>query len=239
MSENIASCAYNERRWPGAVTPSHPLHNALESAMQADSTVAPQPTAPPGYLLGKDFKLIAEWPYYAVSADGLIWTCSVKRSLGRYGVIASVGDTWRILKTGSTTAGYLMVTLRRHGVCRSRLVHQLVLEHFCGPRPVGLHACHENGIKSDNRAENLRWDTPSNNNQDKRRHGTWNGGERHPCAKLTESQVIEMRRLHKAGASYAELSAIYKLRPTSISNIVSGRNWRHIPVELKEKPDAT
>ncbi|AEK09646.1 HNH endonuclease [Mycobacterium phage Mozy] len=55
---------------------------------------------------------------------------------------------------------------------RKSLVHVLVLEAFVGPRPEGMNACHNNGIPNDNRVENLRWDTPSENNRDLIRHGT-------------------------------------------------------------------
>ena len=53
----------------------------------------------------------------------------------------------------------------------TRLVHQLVLEAFVGPRPPGLQACHANDDPADNRLANLRWDTPSANRQDATRNG--------------------------------------------------------------------
>lgn len=48
-------------------------------------------------------------------------------------------------------------------VCK---VHKLVLEAFVGPRPDGHVACHRNDDPTDNRLENLRWDTYSANTQD-------------------------------------------------------------------------
>ena len=60
------------------------------------------------------------------------------------------------------------------GVRKKHLVHTLVLEAFIGPRPAGHEACHNNGDCSDNRVDNLRWDTPSNNTRDKIKHGTHN-----------------------------------------------------------------
>ncbi len=58
---------------------------------------------------------------------------------------------------------YPVVTL---GGGKSARVHNLVLEAFCGPRPEGYVACHNNGDPHDNRVENLRWDTYSSNNRD-------------------------------------------------------------------------
>lgn len=50
-------------------------------------------------------------------------------------------------------------------------VHTAVLLAFVGERPEGLEACHNNGIPSDNRLENLRWDTRSSNRRDTILHG--------------------------------------------------------------------
>ena len=46
-------------------------------------------------------------------------------------------------------------------------VHVLICAAWHGPPPDdGALVCHENGVSTDNRPENLRWDTPSNNNLD-------------------------------------------------------------------------
>lgn len=65
-------------------------------------------------------------------------------------------------------AGYMYVALPGRGYAK---VHHLVLEAFVGPRPEGMVCCHANDIADDNRLENLRWDTPSSNSQDKVRNG--------------------------------------------------------------------
>lgn len=53
---------------------------------------------------------------------------------------------------------------------RNLRVHKLVLTAFRGPRPDGLIGCHNNGIASDCRLVNLRWDTPKSNQVDRRKH---------------------------------------------------------------------
>ncbi len=67
--------------------------------------------------------------------------------------------------------GYPCVVLCAGGQDRTVTVHTLVLEAFVGPRPDGMYACHNNGIKTDLRLLNLRWDTPSENSFDAVRHG--------------------------------------------------------------------
>lgn len=51
-------------------------------------------------------------------------------------------------------------------------VSSLVLSAFVGLRPEGMEACHNNGDATNDRLENLRWDTPSENARDRIRHGT-------------------------------------------------------------------
>lgn len=57
------------------------------------------------------------------------------------------------------------------GYERQVFVHHLVLEVFVGPRPDGLECCHFNDDPTDNRLENLRWDTKAANAHDKVRNG--------------------------------------------------------------------
>lgn len=67
------------------------------------------------------------------------------------------------------------------GIAKVRLVHQLVLEAFVGPRPEGLEGCHNNGDPFDNRTENLRWDTNSANQLDSVEHGTHHEARKTEC----------------------------------------------------------
>lgn len=68
---------------------------------------------------------------------------------------------------------------KRPGRTHDRKVHQLVLEAFVGPRPEGFVGCHWDDDPSNNRLENLRWDTESANRFDSVRNGT------HPEASKT------------------------------------------------------
>lgn len=63
----------------------------------------------------------------------------------------------------------------------SRNIHRLVLEAFVGPCPPGMLCRHLNGNPADNRLENLRWGTPSENSYDKGRHGTDHNAAKDVC----------------------------------------------------------
>ena len=108
-------------------------------------------------------------------------------------------------------------------------VSVIVCETFHGPRPDGMHAAHENGNALDNRAANLSWKTPRENELDKRRHGTALQGERHPQAKLTEADVAEIRTLRSTfGQPLQTIATSYGVTPTTISYIVNRKTWGHL-----------
>lgn len=68
--------------------------------------------------------------------------------------------------------GYRFVCLvGRDGTSPYRPVHHLVLETFVGPRPTGMETRHLNDVGIDNRLENLRWGTKTENQADRERNG--------------------------------------------------------------------
>jgi len=82
-----------------------------------------------------------------------------------------------------TRGKYLGFSLRRDGRSHSRYIHHLVAEAFIGPRPTNLDTCHENGIRTDNRAMNLRYGTRHSNMRDSLTHGTHQSLGRVTCTK--------------------------------------------------------
>jgi hypothetical protein len=59
--------------------------------------------------------------------------------------------------------GYYFVALSKNGIKSFPHIHKLVCAHFCPGWKPGLQVNHKNGIKTDNRAENLEWITASEN----------------------------------------------------------------------------
>ena len=102
--------------------------------------------------------------------------------------------TVRIMKLQVTKDGYLRVELHRPGKKRKTQVHILVAETFL-PNPENKpEVNHEDGNKSNNCVENLKWSTSSENRQHAVRMGLQRSGCDRPDATLTAEQVREIRR---------------------------------------------
>ena len=125
--------------------------------------------------------------------------------------------------------GYRRVKLYSKGNTKRIKVHQLVAKTFI-PNPMSKKCVnHINGIKHDNRVENLEWVTDLENRKHAKEIGLMKKGEKHPMAKLSKEQVLEIRRLWATGNYLKiELSRMYKVDPTTIKNIVDRRQWKHI-----------
>lgn len=95
------------------------------------------------------------------------------------------------------SSGHQQVKLYDAGRVKNWIVSALVLTVFVGPRPEGdYHACHNNGNPQDNRLVNLRWDTRSGNELDKRKHGTHYEVNRTHCPrqhKLEEPNLVKVK----------------------------------------------
>lgn len=128
---------------------------------------------------------------------------------------------------------------------RNRSVHHLVLEAFVGPRPAGLVTGHLNGRRDDNRPTNLAWITPTENQAHRILHGTTRTGDNSPArlhpesrprgakhwkARLTEADVLAMRAAVAAGATQRSQADRFGVATKTVSQIVTGRGWRHLPM---------
>lgn len=158
----------------------------------------------------REWKKIPSFPDYEVSNVGLV----------RKGK--------KVLNVHFSHDGYSKVTLKKNGKFYSKAIHPLVAEAFIGPRPKGYDCCHNNGLRNDNKVENLRWDTRRNNCLDAVKHGTTHKGERHPMRKLNAKQVLEIRERYKNGEGRRTIAKDFEIKPEHVNDIVAKRYWSHI-----------
>jgi len=109
------------------------------------------------------------------------------------------------------------------------LVNRIVCEAFHGPAPTERHqAAHNNGYSFDNRAGNLRWASPEENQADRTEHGTHNKGSRHGMSRITETDVIAIISRLMAGEDEASIAAVYGVGRTTVTRIRLGTTWEHV-----------
>lgn len=87
---------------------------------------------------------------YRIGTDGFVRSCRTRKE--------------KIIKGCTAKNGYTSVILKRlDGTLRSELVHRLVAKAFIKNEDNKPTVDHINGHRSDNRSENLRWATNSEN----------------------------------------------------------------------------
>jgi len=110
------------------------------------------------------------------------------------------------------------------------LVHRISYEAFVGPIPVNTKVLHKCDVKSCFNPAHLFLGTQKDNVRDMDRKNRRNApvGEQHYKAKLTNRDVLSIRKQRKLGASLSSLSQKYNVSSGHISLICLKKTWRHI-----------
>jgi hypothetical protein len=179
-----------------------------------------------------EYRPIPNYPGYFAGSDGSIWTtkrCSTKLTKNNY-------QKWARIKHKIDKTGYLRLSLSKENKRVTVSVHKLVLESFVGPCPEGYQCRHLDGDPTNCKLDNLVWGTVQENHDDKKRHGTMARGSSIGCSKLTEDQVVEIRKLAREGVFLKEIARRFSVADISIARIVRRKTWGHLS-DNKEIPD--
>lgn len=143
--------------------------------------------------------------------------------------------TWRVLKATPGNMGYVRYALVGHNYMRRDLTaHRLAWAAFNGLIPDDLQINHKNGVKHDNRLDNLEIVTQSENTKHAFRvlkvapNINPNLGSRNGRARLTEDEIPKIRALLRCGWRQAEVAHEFGVHQTVIGRIALGKLWRHV-----------
>lgn len=142
------------------------------------------------------------------------------RSLDRYIKRGKSGffKEGQIQKLQNNGNGYLYKQLKHKGKHRNFYIHRLVSMVFIGERPDGMMICHKDGDTTNNNLDNLRYDTPLENNIDQFRHGVEKG-------KLSNDDVLKVRKMYKDGYKTKEISEFFNVGRWDVQRINNGKNY--------------
>ena len=157
---------------------------------------------------------------YEVSSNGIIRNKKTQKSVW-----------YRITKFG-----YCYIRLYVDGgKSKNYMVHRIVMAAFVGPIPHKHDVDHVNGVKTDNRVENLEYVTRSENIRRSYAMGIRSvAGSKNPRATLTESEVLQIKSLLKKVKSkeiditLRRIGGMFGVTRDTVKNINCGRTWANV-----------
>lgn len=174
------------------------------------------------------YRAFPEFPKYEAGEDGSIYSLNYNHTGKR-----------KELKQITNDEGYNYVFLVVNNIRYKRLSHRMIAITFI-PNPENKpQVNHINGIRNDNRVENLEWCTARENaihgfRVNGRKHSEKQkaivkkmfSGESNPKAKLNEAMVLSIRRLRQKGLSLKEIAERHDISRSQVSVIANGKCWK-------------
>ena len=172
------------------------------------------------------WKIIEGFPKYLIS------------NKGRIKILSTLEDKKVFVKDD----GYIATTLG-NGKQNYRYVHRLVADAFVNNKHEKPQVNHINGVKGDNRAENLEWVTPAENirhaietgllkykkKEKDIKNSKYSKGEDANGSLLNPEKVIKIRVLHETGEyKQVELAEMFGVNHRTINDVIKRRQWKHI-----------
>lgn len=165
---------------------------------------------------------------YEVSNHGRVRSLDMLKRIRNGGMQPKPG---RLISVVYGSHGYPTVSLSMDGkVYRAKLIHRLVAEVFVPNPEAKPNVNHKNGVRTDSHFENLEWVTQKENCIHAARIlGTCRPprfeGSKHPSAKLTEHDVIQIRSMTGSSRVVGDLFGVSK---HTIKLIRKRRIWTHV-----------
>lgn len=178
---------------------------------------------------------------YQVSDNGLIK--SLEREIRRGGFISKISCYQ--MKPRVRNAGYYRIGLSLNNVIKYYSVHRLVAMAFIENTDNKPCVNHINGIKTDNRAENLEWVTQKENIRHAKDVLCKNIGDasflvfykafEHHGSKFNKESLDKLFEMRKKGTSFGNLAKCFKVDKSTIQAIFKGKTYSSVTGIVRKK----
>jgi HNH endonuclease len=153
------------------------------------------------------------WRRVAIGAAPVCWDFKGFRDKNGYGYFSGSGRTGR--------------------------AHRLAWELVYGPIPSGMLVCHACDNPTCCNPGHLWLGTQQDNARDRERKGRGGArkvdprtrlrGEAHGRSRLTDIEVVELRRLHRLGVGPKELARRFAMPLRRVTHVIYYDEWKHVP----------
>jgi hypothetical protein len=168
------------------------------------------------------FKQIPDAPGYFAGSDGNIYSNCPRG-------ISKITTKLRKLKPSIQSTGrYYVLVVKKDNVRKTHRVHRLICEtyHGCAPDKKST-VSHLDGNWKNNKPENLKWESYSDNHQRKKDHGTDDVGIKNSRALINLETLKKIRYYLSIGnLTQKEIGEKFGLSRLFITKIANGHRYK-------------
>lgn len=168
-----------------------------------------------------------EYADYNIDTHGNVWSCKTNK---KYAFRA-----WRKMKPYLTGNGYHRICLYGKSSRGEKFaVHKIVALAFIPKKQGKPFINHINGIKTDNRVENLEWCTASENTKHAYSigHSPNNKGQNHGMSKLIDANINEIFEMRRMNFSQKSIATHFNVSKSTICEVLQRKKFKHIVINL-------
>lgn len=166
---------------------------------------------------------------YEISRNGIV------RSKGRWANVESGKPSFylmgKVLNHVVKKTGYCSICLFINSKKTYHLVHRLVAMSFI-PNPLNYSQVnHKNGVKHDNRVENLEWCTPKENISHMLKNGMREApkGENHFNVRISDEDALRAIEMYQSGNYLMkDIASMFNVHRRTIGDIINKKTRKYL-----------